>query len=33
MNDTKLYEQIVGLQSPWSVKSVMLKKDEGIIEV
>jgi transposase len=33
MNDTKLYEQILGLQSPWSVKTVTLKKDEGIIEV
>ena len=33
MNDTKLYEQILGLQLPWSVQSVTLKKDEGIIEV
>jgi transposase len=33
MNDTKLYEQILGLVAPWSVKSVTLKKDEGVIEV
>lgn len=33
MNDTKLYEQILGLQAPWSVKAVALKKDEGMIEV
>lgn len=33
MNDTKLYEQILGLQPPWSVKAVLLKKDEGSIEV
>ena len=33
MNDTKLYEQILGLRSPWSVKAVTLKKDEGRIEV
>lgn len=33
MNDTKLYEQILGLQAPWSVTAVALKKDEGIIEV
>jgi len=33
MNDTKLYEEILGLAAPWSVKSVTLKKDEGIIEV
>jgi transposase len=33
MNDTKLYEQILGLQPPWSVKSVALKKAEGIIEI
>ena len=33
MNDTRLYEQILGLQSPWSVRSVTLKKDEGSIEV
>lgn len=33
MNDTKLYEQILGLQSPWSVQSVTLKAAEGIIEV
>lgn len=33
MNDTKLYEQILGLQPPWSVQSVALKKAEGIIEV
>ena len=33
MNDTKLYEQILGLQPPWSVQSVTLKKAEGIIEV
>ena len=33
MNDTKLYEQILGLRPPWSVQAVTLKKDEGIIEV
>lgn len=33
MNDTHLYEQILGIQSPWSVKSVTLKKEEGSIEV
>lgn len=33
MNDTKLYEQILGLQSPWSVQSVALKKAEGMIEI
>ena len=33
MNDTKLYEQIMGLRPPWSVQAVTLKKDEGIIEV
>ena len=33
MNDTNLYEQILGIQSPWSVKSVTLKKAEGSIEV
>jgi len=33
MNDTKLYEQILGLQAPWSVQSVTLKKAEGIIEI
>ncbi len=33
MNDTNLYEQILGLQSPWSVKSVTLKKEAGSIEV
>ena len=33
MNDTKLYEQILGLQPPWSVQSVTLKVAEGQIEV
>lgn len=33
MNDTKLYEQILGLEPPWSVRSVTLKKAEGSIEV
>lgn len=33
MNDTKLYEQILGLQPPWSVQSVALKKAEGTIEI
>ena len=33
MNDTKLYEQILGLQPPWSVQSVALKKAEGMIEI
>jgi transposase len=33
MNDTKLYEQIMGIQSPWSVQSVALKKAERMIEV
>lgn len=33
MNDTRLYEQILGLQPPWWVKSVTLKVGEGEIEV
>ena len=33
MNDTRLYEQILGLQPPWSVKAVALKVAEGVIEV
>src|SRR3989304_6219517 len=33
MNDTRLYEQILGLVAPWTVKLVALKKAEGIIEV
>lgn len=33
MNDTKLYEQILGLQAPWSVRAVNLKMAEGEIEV
>ena len=33
MNDTKLHEQILGLQPPWSVQSVTLKKAEGVIEI
>jgi transposase len=33
MHNTTLYEQILGLRAPWSVKSVTLKKDEGVIEV
>ena len=33
MNDTKLYEQILGLQPPWSVQSVTLKKEAGEIEI
>ena len=33
MNDTKLYEQILGLQPPWSVQKVTLKKEAGEIEV
>lgn len=33
MNDTKLYEQILGLQPPWSVQSVALKPAEGMIEI
>ena len=33
MNDTKLYEQILGLVAPWTVKSVALKKELGTIEV
>lgn len=33
MNDTKLYEQILGLQAPWTVQSVTMKKVEGAIEI
>lgn len=33
MTDTKLYEQILGLQSPWSVQRVTLKHAEGVIEI
>jgi len=33
MNDTKLYEQMLGLQPPWSVQSVTLKAAEGMIKV
>jgi transposase len=33
MHDTKLYEQILGLQPPWSVRAVTLKQAEGIIEI
>lgn len=33
MNDTKLYEQILGLVPPWSVQAVILKKAEGVIEI
>lgn len=33
MNTTKLYQQILRFQPPWSVKSVALKKAEGIIEI
>ena len=33
MNDTKLYEQILGLQPPWSVQSVTLKRAEETIEI
>jgi transposase len=33
MNDTKLYEQILGLRAPWSVQKVTLKKEAGEIEV
>lgn len=31
MNDRKLYEQILGIQSPWSVESVELQLEEGEI--
>jgi len=33
MNDTKLYEQILGLQPPWAVQTVTLRKDTREIEV
>lgn len=33
MQDTQLYQQILGLVRPWRVTSVALKKDERIIEV
>lgn len=33
MNDTTLYEKILGLQPPWTVQSVALRKSEGSIEV
>lgn len=33
MRDTKLYEQLLGLERPWSVRAVELKLEEGIIEV
>jgi transposase len=33
MNDTKLYEQILGIEEPWYVKAVTLKAAEEIIEV
>lgn len=33
MNDKKLYEQILGINSPWHVERVDLKLDEGKIEI
>jgi hypothetical protein len=33
MHDTKPYEQILGLQTPWTVQPVAMKKDEGTIEI
>jgi len=33
MNDTKLYEQILGLRPPWAVQAVTLRKDAGQIEI
>jgi hypothetical protein len=33
MNDTKLYEQILGLRVPWSVAAAALKKNESLLEV
>ena len=33
MNDTQLYEQILGLTPPWRVAGVTLKKDLRQIEV
>jgi transposase len=33
MKDTKLYEQMLGLQPPWSVRSVTLNVAEGMVEV
>lgn len=33
MKDTRLYQQILGLQSPWKVESVELKREAGEIEV
>ena len=33
MNDTQLYEQILGLTPPWRVAGVTLKKDLRQIEI
>ena len=33
MRDTKLYEQLLGLERPWSVQAVTLKLEEEVIEV
>ena len=33
MKDIRLYEQILGLQSPWKVETVELKREAGEIEV
>jgi len=33
MKDTKLYEEILGLEGPWHVKSVELKAKEKVIEI
>lgn len=33
MNDKKLYEQILGITSPWRVESVELKLDQGQIQI
>jgi hypothetical protein len=33
MRDTELYEQLLGLERPWSVQAVTLKLEEEVIEV
>jgi transposase len=33
MRDTKLYEQLLGLERPWSVRAVTLKLEEELVEV
>ena len=33
MRDVELYQQILGLDEPWSVKSVELNIDEGRVDI